>query len=112
MRCGALVVLLLSAPAFAQDAGVSVQFDRPLSCEVDGRSVTLQPGVAMPQAVFNAVEAEVIRAQTEETRLRAQNRKLDDLLANSGGISITTGVILLSIGLAVGIAGTLVLTAR
>lgn len=70
----ALAVLLLAATAVAEPTPIRIT--KQVTCQVDNKSIVLDPGRYLPEPDWLKLDQEVIRLQNSETRLKAENTEL------------------------------------
>lgn len=80
MKRAAVVGLLLFAPvASGQEADrpVAIRVDVPSTLHIPGKGeLDLPPVLILPKEAEDAVQGEIVRLQTAETRLKAENEAL------------------------------------
>lgn len=98
MRALVAALLVLAVPAGAQDKPDAFRITEHSILEVPGKPpLNLPPVLCLPQDAEDAVQAEFVRLQQTEARLKAENEKLRE-----GPFSWRTILIVAGVGFAAG----------
>lgn len=88
------LALVASASARADEGEGATRFEGPITVITsEGQAITLPAGVFLTAPAFAKVDAEVIRLQEAETRLRAENASLLASLETPKWIAIASGAL-------------------